>query len=72
CAMMSRWRAHGRGRLRSIAILGLMLASLAGCTSDGGDPTGATGSTGGGTIGSVTPEAIPLEVFVYNVEYGGD
>jgi hypothetical protein len=57
-------------RLRSVAVAGLLLASLAGCTSDG--ESSATGSTGGGTTGSVTPEAIPLEVFVYNVEYGGD
>jgi hypothetical protein len=52
--------------------VGLLLASLAGCTSDGGDPTGATGSTEGMTTGSVTPQALPLKVFVYNVEYGGD
>lgn len=59
-------------RLRSVAIAGLFLASLAGCTSDGDSTTGATGSTDGDTTGPVTPEALPLEVFVYNVEYGGD
>jgi hypothetical protein len=62
--------SHRGRRLRSVAVAGLLIASLAGCTSDG--ESGATGSTGGGTAGSVTPEAIPLEVFVYNVEYGGD
>jgi Endonuclease/Exonuclease/phosphatase family len=71
-------RSRGRvPRLRSVAAAGLLVASLGGCTSDGGpadetNSTSATGSTGGGSTGSVTPEAIPLEVFVYNVEYGGD
>jgi len=58
-------------RLRSVAIAGVLLASLAGCTSDAGTATDATGSTDSAT-GPVTREAVPLEVFVYNVEYGGD
>jgi hypothetical protein len=68
------------GRLRAFAIaasLVTLLAGLAGCTSDGGGSTGSTGSTSStGSTGVGTeppaPEAIPLEVFVYNVEYGGD
>lgn len=68
------------GRLRAFAIaaaLVTLLAGLAGCTSGGGGSTGSTGSTSSiGSTGAGTeppaPEAIPLEVFVYNVEYGGD
>jgi hypothetical protein len=65
-----------RRRIGSIAVAGLIVASFAACTSDGGasdDPgsTGATGSTGGLTA-PATPDPLPLEVFVYNVEYGGD
>ena len=68
------------GRLRAFAIaasLVTLLAGLAGCTSDSGGSTGSTGSTSStGSTGVGTeppaPEAIPLEVFVYNVEYGGD
>ena len=63
-------------RLSSVAAAGLLAASLGGCTSDGGptdetNSTGATGSTAGITE-PATPESLPLEVFVYNVEYGGD
>jgi endonuclease/exonuclease/phosphatase family metal-dependent hydrolase len=74
--MRSR-RSRGRvPRLRSVAAAGLLAASLGGCTSDGG-PTDETNSTGAtGSIGDITepatPEPLPLEVFVYNVEYGGD
>jgi len=68
------------GQLRAFAIaaaLVTLLAGLAGCTSGGGGSTGSTGSTSStGSTGAGTeppaPEAIPLEVFVYNVEYGGD
>ncbi|HEY8115091.1 MAG TPA: hypothetical protein VIH70_01610, partial [Actinomycetota bacterium] len=62
-------------RLRSVALAGLILALLAGCTSsDGGSTgsTGASGSTDAGTQTAAPAEAIPLDVFVYNVEYGGD
>jgi hypothetical protein len=64
-------------RLRSIALAGLLLALLAGCTSSDGGSTGSTGSTsatGSTDAGTepAAPEAIPLKVFVYNVEYGGD
>ena len=64
-------------RLRSVALAGLLLAWLVGCTSgDGGSTrstgsTSATGSTDAGTE-TAAPEAIPLRVFVYNVEYGGE
>jgi len=63
-------------RLSSVAAAGLLAASLGGCTSDRGptdetNSTGATGSTAGITE-PATPEPLPLEVFVYNVEYGGD
>ena len=71
--MRSR-RSRGRvPRLRSVAAAGLLAASLGGCTSDGG-PTDKTNSTGAtaGTTEPATPEPLPLEVFVYNVEYGGD
>jgi Endonuclease/Exonuclease/phosphatase family len=70
-------RSRGRvPRLRSAAAAGLLAAALGACTSDGGptdetNPTGATGSTAEITE-PATPEPIPLEVFVYNVEYGGD
>jgi len=70
-------RSRGRvPRLRSVAAAGLLAASLGGCTSDGGstdetNSTGATGSTAEITEPK-TPEPLPLEVFVYNVEYGGD
>jgi len=67
-------------RLRSVALAGLLLAGLAGCTSGDGGSTGSTSATGSrSSTGSTdagtepaAPEAIPLEVFVYNVEYGGD
>lgn len=61
-------------RLRSVAIAGLILASLPGCTSGDGGSTGSTSATGSTDAGtqSAAPEAIPLDVFVYNVEYGGD
>ena len=62
-------------RARSVAVAGLILASLPGCTSgDGGSTgsTGATGSTDARTQAAAPAEAIPLDVFVYNVEYGGD
>jgi Endonuclease/Exonuclease/phosphatase family len=67
-------------RLPSVALAGLLLAALAGCTSSDGGSTGSTSATGstsptGSTDAGtepVAPEAIPLEVFVYNVEYGGD
>ncbi|HKI28812.1 MAG TPA: endonuclease/exonuclease/phosphatase family protein [Actinomycetota bacterium] len=60
--------------------MGLLLAGLAGCTSGDGGSTGSTSATGSrSSTGSTdagtepaAPEAIPLEVFVYNVEYGGD
>jgi hypothetical protein len=74
--MRSR-RSRGRvPRLRSVAAAGLLVASLGGCTSDGGptdetNSTSATGSTADITE-PATPEPLPLEVFVYNVEYGGD
>jgi hypothetical protein len=58
-----------------VAVAGLILASLPGCTSgDGGSTgsTGASGSTDAGTQAAAPAEAIPLDVFVYNVEYGGD
>ena len=60
---------HRARQLGSLAIAVLLLVSLAGCTADG---ESATGSTDGGTTGPVTRGALPLEVFVYNVEYGGD
>jgi Endonuclease/Exonuclease/phosphatase family len=61
-------------RLRSVALAGLLLAGLAGCTSGDGGPTGSTSAAGSTDAGTEppSPEAIPLEVFVYNVEYGGD
>jgi hypothetical protein len=67
-------------RLRSVTLAGLLLAGLAGCTSGDGGSTGSNGSNGStGSTGSTdagtepaAPVAIPLEVFVYNVEYGGD
>jgi hypothetical protein len=57
-----------------VAVAGLILASLPGArraTAARPVRQGATGSTGVGTE-PPAPEAIPLEVFVYNVEYGGD
>jgi hypothetical protein len=47
---------------------------LAGCTSGNGGPTGSTSATGSTDAGTEpeSPQAIPLSVFVYNVEYGGD
>ena len=73
CSRRSRGRVP---RLRSVAAAGLLVASLGGCTSDGGptdetNSTGATGSTADITE-PATPEPLPLEVFAYNVEYGGD
>ncbi|HEY3212426.1 MAG TPA: endonuclease/exonuclease/phosphatase family protein [Actinomycetota bacterium] len=58
-----------------MAVAGLILASLPGCTSGDGGSTGSTGatrSTDAGTQAAAPAEAIPLDVFVYNVEYGGD
>jgi Endonuclease/Exonuclease/phosphatase family len=65
---------RGTPRLRSVAVAGLLLASLAGCTSSDGGSTGSTSVTGPTDAGTepAAPEAIPLEVFVFNVEYGGD
>ena len=70
--MIRRRPPHRVRRLRSVAIAGLLLSLLAGCTSDGESTTGVTGSTDGDTTGPVTRAALPLEVLVYNVEYGGD
>ena len=72
--LRSAWSAPG---VRDRGALVTLLVWLAGCTSDGGGstdstgPTSATGSTAPETE-PPAPEAIPLEVFVYNVEYGGD
>ncbi|HSJ51876.1 MAG TPA: hypothetical protein VLA90_11445, partial [Actinomycetota bacterium] len=50
-----------------------MALLLAACTTDegGGDPD-PTGATGGPTGTTAPTEPMRLEVFVYNVEYGGD
>jgi hypothetical protein len=74
--MRSRCSRGRVPRLRSVAAAGLLAASLGGCTSDGGptdetNSTSATGSTADITE-PATPEPLTLEVFVYNVEYGGD
>jgi hypothetical protein len=44
------------------------------CTASDGGSTGPTSAAATTEAGSVpaAPKAIPLEVFVYNVEYGGD
>ncbi len=49
----------------------LFLALLAGCTSDGdAEPPATSGAAASGTPAAGEPVA--LDVFVYNVEYGGD
>ncbi len=48
-------------------------SSLAGCTSDGEESRrDRRDRSTTSTSGAAAPEPIPLEVFVYNVEYGGD
>lgn len=57
-------------RLRSGAMMASVLAIVGACTlGDGGaaDPTGAVEPTGATAV-----ETMELDVFVYNVEYGGD
>ena len=50
-------------RLRGLALLSAALVSLSGCTSGGDDPEKQS---------APPPKPMPLSVFEYNVEYGGD
>lgn len=59
--------------MRRIGAIVWMALLLAACTSDGGNGGGnGSGGDGGAALSPEPGRPMPLEVFVYNVEYGGD